>query len=163
MSQVQAETTHIGESYYEMYMLPPMKSHDLLMDVVKMVGPSMGPVVDTFFSKMKGDSLEEIMNTNLDGDFFTKAFAVLFENLNKSVLNKVIDSFKTVTQVGAEGKTSPLEKIFDVHFMGKLENMYAWIAWGMRVQWGKSLSALIGEAAAKRDLLKAQQSPSPTT
>jgi hypothetical protein len=160
MSQVEAVETQIGESKYEMYMLAPMVSHGLLMDVGKMVGPAIGPVLDALFSKAGGENkIEQVMDQEIGADFFSSAAKALFENINKKTLADVINAFKTVTHVDG----MPLDKIFDAYFMGKLDEMYRWLFWGMRVQWGKSLSALGTEAAVQSAKIKAPPSPSPST
>lgn len=142
MSQVEPHTKDIGDNKYTMYMLPPMESHNLLMDVTKMIGPSIGPVIDVVFTHG--------MDAKLSGDFFSKVATTLFGDLNKTVLENVIKVFKKVTEID----NKPLGPIFDAHFMGKLEDMYQWIAWGMGVQWGKSLGVLIGSIADQDASLK---------
>jgi hypothetical protein len=139
MSQAEPQSTVIGGHDYSMHMLPPMESHNLLMDVVKMVGPSLGPVFDMFYGTIKaGDAA---LDEEVPIEFFTKAASALFGELDKAVLNRVIDSFKNVTVVENVGR---LSKTFDAHFQGNLHEMYEWLGWGMSVQWGKSLSALVG-------------------
>ncbi|MDD5034856.1 MAG: hypothetical protein PHE55_08875 [Methylococcaceae bacterium] len=144
MSQKDAERESIKdaegvEHSFAMFMLPPMKSHDLLMDVARMVGPSLGPVLDAMFSKQEGgDTLDRVLPT----DFFTRATVLLFSGLDKVVLREVMGEFRKVTLVD----NKPLDGIFDSVFGGKLEFMYKWLGWGMKVQWGKSFSAL-GELA----------------
>lgn len=139
MSQTNSEKTKIGDKEYEMYMLPPMQSHDLLMDVAKMVGPALGPLIDALFSKATGKGADDLMGQELGTDFFTKAAGALFSGVDKSILKNVIDTFKEITFVGG----TPLKGIFEAHYLGKLDEMYKWIGWGMRVQWGKSLNALV--------------------
>jgi hypothetical protein len=149
MSQMEGTSKQIGDKTYTMYMLSPMVSHDLLVDVVKMVGPALGPVFDVLFT---GTKKELNLDQELDIAFFTKASSALFSGLDKSVFHAVIDAFKLVTHVDDK----PLDKIFDIHFAGKLEDMYQWIAFGMSVQWGKSLSALIGEISDRGANKKAE-------
>jgi hypothetical protein len=142
MSQVEPHKTKIGDSEYTMSMLAPMRSHRLLLRVIKMVGPSLGPVFDTFFSaaKSKGkDAFEQEVPT----EFFTKAAAALFGELDEKVLDDVIEALKEVTVVEGEGGGKLDRGQFDIHFLGKLEEMYQWLAWGMKVQWGKSVGALL--------------------
>jgi hypothetical protein len=139
MSQKTSETKEIGGKKYEMFMLPPMESHNLLMDVVKMVGPGMGSLIG---SLVGGNKEADIMEKEVGSELISDALSKLFSDLNKNTMEKVIESFKKNTQVGAV----PLEKIFDAHFLGSLDEMYQWVAWGFKVQWGKSLSALMSGA-----------------
>ena len=158
MSQNEGTTESIGGSEYTVYMLPPMISHDLLMDVAKMVGPALGPVFDTFFSDALKGGKANILDQAVSPEFFTKAAGALFGGLDKKVLREVIDKMTGVTHV--DGK--PLKPIFDMHFRGKLDVMYRWLAFNMQVQWGKSLGALgsIITTRGAEAIATASQSPS---
>jgi len=140
MSQVQPSSKTIGEHQFTIYMLPPMQSHDLLMDLVQMVGPGLGPVFDALSTKAQGKQLTEILGEDLSSDFFSKAASALFGGLRKEVLERIIRAFRTVTQV--DGKT--LDPVFDAFFLGRLDMMYSWLVWGMGVQWGKVFGVLLG-------------------
>jgi len=164
MSQFNSVEKEIGESTYSMYMLKPITSHNLLMDVVKMVGPGLGSVVGSLFSGADKQDAKTIMEKEVNPELITGALSQLFKDVNKQTLEQVIKAFRQQTHV--DGKE--LNGIFDVHFMGKLDEMYIWLTWGMSVQWGKSLSALAsgvsGPGAAKaRAAVAALQSPSTST
>jgi hypothetical protein len=133
------EETTINSSSYEMHMMSPRKSHRLLVEVVKMIGPSLGPVADMFFSGSKPAA--DVMDQKLTPEFFTKAAQALFSSLDERILDKVIDALAEKTMV--DGKLLSNKGVLDLHYMGKLDEMYKWLAWGMTVQWGKSLSALV--------------------
>lgn len=143
MSQKEGTQTRIGEHEYLMYMLPPMVSHDLLIDVAKMVGPALGPVLDALFSKAEGADFSAILGQEIGTEFFSKAASAIFGGLDKKVLKDVIKEFRGVTFV--DGK--PLDPIFDFHFQGELGDLHHWLVWGMKVQWGKSFRALRNVAA----------------
>lgn len=140
MSQKEGVTEVIDGKTYTMYMLPPMVSNDLLIDVAKMIGPALGPVVDYLVTGKKSDELSAVMDKELDSGFFTKVATSLSRELDKEVFTRVIQTFKQFTHVDGQ----PLDRIFDAHFRGELGAMYRWLAWGMRVQWGKCWSALGG-------------------
>lgn len=139
MSQNTEAKTKIDGHDYVMYMLAPMVSHNLLMDVVRMVGPALGPALDALFGMAKEKKGADFLDLELGPEFFGKAAKALFEGLDKKVLENVIDAFKDQTHI--DGK--PLGPIFDIFYRGELGAMYKWIAWGMKVQWGKSFSALV--------------------
>ena len=140
MSQVAPHARTIGDHEFTMYMLPPMTSHNLLMDLLQMVGPGLGPVFDALGSKAQGKQISELLNEDLTSDFFTKAADALFRGLRKDVLENVIKMFRQVSQV--DGKQ--LDGVFDAIFLGRLDLMYQWLVWGMQVQWGKAFGALLG-------------------
>ena len=76
MSQKDEMSKRIGEHEYTVQMLPPLKSHDLLVSVTKMIGPSVGPLLDMLVSQAKPGSA--IMDQVVSPDFFGKAASVLF-------------------------------------------------------------------------------------
>jgi hypothetical protein len=156
VSQLDAERKVIGGKTFEMYMLPPMESHELLMDVAKMVGPSLGPVLDKLFGE--GRSKGEILEQELGAEFFTKAASALFAGLDKKVLADVMGALRKVTFVDG----ACLDGTFDVEFKGNLDSMYKWLFFGMNVQWGKSLGALVSAVPALPQGAK-EESPSPKT
>lgn len=156
MSQLDAEKKVIGGKTFEVYMLPPMDSHELLMDVAKMVGPSLGPVLDKLFGE--GRSKGEVLEQELGTEFFTKAASALFSGIDKKVLADVMQALREVTHVDGV----PLDGSFDMQFKGNLDSMYKWLFFGMKVQWGKSLGALVNAAPALHQGVK-EESPSPKT
>ena len=165
MSQAEPHTTDIGGQAYTMSMLPPMKSHRLLVKVIQMVGPSLGPVFDMFFGKAQKAGAE-VLDQEVPAEFFTKAAGTLFDSLDEKILDQVIKEFKAVTVVEGLGL---LENKFDAHFLGKLDEMYQWLAWGMSVQWGKVFAGLVAGAKDKMSaaiamtgISSAIQSTSPT-
>lgn len=159
MSQRDAESMTIGDSEYAVYMLSPMKSHRTLVRVLKMVGPAIGPVIDAM-TKGGGDGMAAMLEKELASDFFTNAAKTLFEDLDEKVLDDLIKTMAGVTEV--DGK--PLDQIFDVWFQGKLGDMYMWLGFAMKAQWGKSLGALapklISQGAQAVEKRKASQSQS---
>lgn len=135
MSQVTPVIEIIDGESYEIFMLAPMKSHHLLLDVSKMVGPSLGPILDGL-TKAKG---ENILEKQVDLDMFTQVASSLFKDLDSKNIDNLINELKEVTHV--DGKQ--LSRIFDAHFLGRLDVMYRWLIVAMKAQWGKSLSALL--------------------
>lgn len=158
MSQRTAVEKEIGEKQFTMYMLGPMVSHELLMDVMKMVGPAIGPMFDVVLSgKGTGEiDIGKVMEEQVGGEFFSKAATALFGGLDKKVLRDIINAFSAVTHIDGV----PLDKTFEVQFAGDLGMMYQWLAWGMAVQWGKSFGAL-ASMVGKRAKMEEPESPSP--
>ena len=145
MSQKDGVTETIGESKYVMYMLPPIQSHNLLMDVVKMVGPAIGDAVGAIFDGKPADKEIDILNMDVPGELISGALTKLFDGVNKKTLEQMISAFRGMTHVD----DAPLDKTFDNHFRGELDMMYKWLFWGMKVQWGKSFSALASGASGR--------------
>ena len=122
----------------------------------------IGPVLDKLFTGKTGGDLskvlEQVLEQDLGTEFFSKALGSLFSHLDKATMNRVIVAFRSVTHVDG----APLDKTFDRHFQGEIGSMYKWLAFGMNVQWGKSLTALVSGAEGLPAVL-GKQSQSPVT
>jgi hypothetical protein len=136
MSQLDSHKTRIGEHAYEMYPIPPTQSMDLLTDLVSIIAPVIAPVLDAVFSDKKTES---VMDKEISPALFSGAFNKLDAKQLKEVRKVVERELRMKTLV--DGKK--LDPIFEVHFLGELQNHLKWLKWGIEVQWGKSLSALI--------------------
>jgi len=146
MSQTKPIKTEIKGHEYDMYMLDPLTSHDLMLDVMKMIGPAAGPVMDAVFGVIKTAlkaKVEDIGDMEIPNTAFSDAFSKLFPALDKRTIRECIDTFRKITTV--DGKPLAKEEIFKLHYTGALDEMHAWLLWGMRVQWGKSLIGLAKE------------------
>ena len=162
MPQDQGPTEQIGDHEYMVLMMSPTPSFELLEDVSKMIGPSLGPVLDALWSGARGkkiDRIADLLEADLDGEFFTRAARSLFGSIDKRVMRTVLDAMKDKTYV--DGK--PLKPIFEEHFRGKLDVMFKWLAFAMKVQWGNSLGALGGFMTARGAEAVNMESQSPST
>ncbi len=162
MSQKDGVTETIGDHEYIMYMLPPIKSHNLLMDVARMVAPAIGDAVGALLSGKSDEKKADILEQEIGPELISSAISKLARDVNQKTSEKLISTFREMTHV--DGKQ--LDKIFDDHFRGALDEMYKWLFWGMRVQWGKSLSALVSGASgqgAAGGLASLLQSPNTLT
>ena len=142
MSQKTGTETTFGDKKYLMYMLPPTRSFDLMLDFAKMVGPGLGPVLDALAQSRRGAAPDaDIMDQELSNDFFTKAAQALFSGIDKKVIHDVRLSFAEMTEIDGV----QLSGIFETHFHGDMSSLLKWYAWGIRVQWGKSLTDLVAD------------------
>jgi len=140
MSQHEAIKKEIDGFEYSMNMMDPLRSNKLLIQVCKMIGPAVGPVLDRMVSS-KG------LETELDSDFISKAFTSLFQNMDSDKIEYLIKEFTKDCSVTIEGKTVALSSIFDLHFMGAIDRMYKWFIFCTQAQWGKCLGALTSTIA----------------
>lgn len=130
----------IGDNEYVMYQLPPRVSSNLFLDVFRMIGPVVGKLIDTGMNMLAITSLADILDLDLPRNFFTDSLTTASQQLDKAVVNATIDVFREYTEVNGQ----PLAPVFDAHFLGKIDEMYKWLGWGVGVQWGKLLSASTG-------------------
>lgn len=159
MSQLlqDAQETEIDGFKFRMSAMDPFTSDALLMDVLKMVGPALGHVLDQI--KMgKGDEVSEdeqkdatqqsfdllskasgILDAEISDGFIGKAATSLFSGLNNATLKRVTDAFMADTEVCTDGsdKYTPLAKTASVVFRGRIMMLQRFRVWGAMVQWGK--------------------------
>lgn len=134
MPQNEPHKTKIGDHDFVMYMLPPRKSHKLLQKVIKNVGPSIG----MFFDGMKGGDVANVMDKDVA---LSPIVSKIIDDLDDDLLDVLMDEFAEITHVDG----GLLKAQFDIFFMGNLDLMYLWLFWGAKVQWEKSLRALVGK------------------
>ena len=163
MSQMTGHKQTIEGHEYTVYMLSPLVSHELLTDVAKMVGPSLGPAIDVVMGAVQNQSLANLMEQEIDPALFSRALSSLFDRLDKKTMRTLIDAMAGVTHI--DGK--PVADVFDFHFKGQLGAMYQWLAFAMRVQWGNcfgALASLLQRQGAEADVVPmASRSPSTST
>lgn len=153
MSQQDTYVKEIDGVRFEMGMLPPRKSHRLLLSFSKMVGPSIGPLADSLIASSEGKSIKNLLDLDVDlGDLVEKVSKTFFADLDIDKIDEFMDAFAEVTFV----KDGPLNKVFDLFFLGRLDLMYGWFLWGIKIQWGKSVSALVKSTIQSAQTAKSQ-------
>lgn len=116
MSQLDKHEKEIGGTVYLMRMLPPKKARALLLKMTKVVAPSLD-----------GLSMEADVLSALGG---------VSERLSEEDLDYAMDLLSTVTDFRLPNGNEPnLKDKFDLHFTGKLGDMFRWFAWGLSVQY----------------------------
>ena len=138
MSQGQPTIGEIEGNEYKMYPLAPSQSMDLLIDVVSVLSPVVAPVLGAIFGG-KGSTVDaSILDKEVTGDMFSDAFSKLDAQQLKSLRKKLTTAFAPITY----RNNVPLEKTWEKDFFGNIGEMFKWLAWGCKVHWGQSLSAL---------------------
>lgn len=137
MSQLESTKKTIGENNYEVYMLAPTPSHKLFVEVVKMLGPGAGPIMDVIFSDGKID-----LDRNVDMGMFSRAMATVCHSLDYEITRKLIEELAKVSTVNGKKLGGPTG-VFEAHFAGKMDELYTWLVFAMGVQWGKCIGALM--------------------
>lgn len=135
MTQLTEHREIIGENEYTMTPMSPLLSNELLIALTKMIGPGLSGLLQSIMTSKD----PEILNANFDWKLLGKMSFNFFENLDHNVLNRIMKEFARVTVVEGKG---PLFKIFDIHFIGNIDEMYQWLFWGISVQWGKLANVL---------------------
>ena len=155
MSQMDCQETVIDAVTYTVYMLPPKAATDMLVDIGKVIGPSLGTILDAASEK---GGITPLLDMSVNSEFFSKAAGQLFERMDKAVLRSMIDQLAQVSM--ADGVK--LDSTFDIHFRGRLGSMFQWLTFALKVQFGNFLSAL-GDATGQGAKKTKVASPSPIT
>lgn len=134
---------------YEVAMLPARASWRLLQEILRAIAPPLGVLLGEVFddaaslkgiaSKVKlkivgdGDSLTG--GKELSGKILEQAIEVLLKSTGPDFIDEVTDQMAKVTIVTGTEAGGKLDKIFDVHFMGKMSSLAKWLAFALRVQY----------------------------
>lgn len=150
MSQSNNQKKTIDSVKYEVSMLPPRLARKILVRIFQVLAPSAGEA----FSR-ESEQLTQAIGPIL---------STLSDKLSDDDLDWMMSELAKVTTVEvAPGQEPYLNTIFDVHFRGKVGQMFKWFAFAMEVQYadffggsGEGLKGLL-------DKIKAAVSQSPST
>lgn len=114
MPQSQSKSRTIDGVCYEVHMLPPRTAMQLISRLGKIIGPAL----------KAGGKESDTENALL------AAIGAALEIMDEQVLTLVSDKLAAVSH--ADGM--PLDKIFDVHFIGRMGAWVEWIAFALHTQ-----------------------------
>lgn len=153
MSQNDSHSKTIDGHTYTVYMLAPSVSLSLLTDLTKVIGPSLGPVIDVLFGQ---GGVEGVLKAEIDGKFFAKAATSLFSHIDKDLVKRVVDTLLEVSEV--DGKK--LKPIWEIQFRGKIGVLLKWLAFALKSQYSDFSSAWEGIVQAGQIIEMPPQSQS---
>lgn len=133
----ETKTKEINGVTYSVSQLPPTQALDLLMDLVKMLGPALGPVFENVGTL--GDLMErEASDVKLT--FLGEAVRGLCGGLDKNVTKNAIKALASVTSCNPGGQ---LDRTFEAFFLDRgLGDMFVWLKFALEVQFSDFLTAL---------------------
>ena len=158
---MRGEQSEVIETHeYVVKMLPATKGYKLLMRIVRMVGPSIGIIVDGVgLSGVKADEdfLQRLGEKNLGDRFFRDSISVLMQHADEGSVEHVIKTLSeaTTVKVASAGKFQALAGIFELHFQGEALHMSKWLGFALRAQFGDFWSALANAVPQGSDETKA--------
>lgn len=147
--------TRINGHAYEVTALPATRGWKLLLRVVKIVGPSLGIVIDGVgLSADEGEPenlLERLSKKKVKDKFFEQAIASLAQRLDEDGVEYIIEELSSVTRLrlNADKMGPKLNEVFEAHFQGKPVDMIKWLGFALKAQLGDFSSVL--ELAALQD------------
>lgn len=160
MSQLSTASKQIGDKgyVYTVGRLDPFVATDLLVDLMKMLGPAVGAfgagvittkdAVTTLLEGAPDGATDEGFMGNLE-----KGFAELARGLDKQILRTAMTEFGKVTSV-QKGELNPqlIGAALNVHFRENFEDLYPWLFFCFGHQYtvfrklGGTLTSLAGRA-----------------
>ncbi len=149
MSQKDGYTEEIGGSVYEIYPLPPLQAHKLLLRIMKMIAQPIEKTVGSAVDGASPGEAEDFLDQEVGAEFIARAAAAIIDGIDEKTTDDLIDALRKVTLVDGV----KLDGKFDLHFQGEPLAFYQWIYAGVKAQWGKLFSA--SEGAAVRGALNA--------
>lgn len=133
----ESRTKEINGVTYTVGQLPPSQALDLLMDLVKMLGPALGPVFENIGTL--GDLMDRDVG-EIKLTFLGEAVRGLCGGLDKNVTKSAIKTLATVTSCNPGGQ---LDRTFEAFFLDRgLGEMFTWLKFALEVQYSDFLAAL---------------------
>jgi hypothetical protein len=135
MSQRDSEKLTIDDQVFEVFMLPPKQARSMLIEMTKIIGPTLGALAD-----VRG-GLRGLLDLDLAGmsaTRFQQLAMTLVDRLDPKLLDEHMRALADVTELDGV----PLSKVFDLKFRGKLGTMFKWYGFALKVNYGDFFSAL---------------------
>lgn len=163
----------VGADSYSILMLDPWTATDFVYDVISIVGPEIGVIVDAMgaegakkaskagaAAKSEEDLLDDAAEV-LGQGAVERILTLFFQRCPKTKQREFITQLAKVTQVVRGDKKPQLHPIFSVHFAGRPGATYAWLFAAFKVQLAPLVAELGGlGAVAQRMGLARFLSPS---
>ena len=119
---------------YKVFMMDPLDAGDMIADIGKVFGPSLGALAS-------GDSNTGLLDA--DGDSLGKAISSFFDKVTKEKQREILSAMSKLSYViMPDGSEPKLSSVFNAHFRGRVSSMYKWCFFAMKVQFADFFSGL---------------------
>ena len=141
-----SEKTTINSVGYQVTKLPYKASKRVLLRLYKALGPALGQGLADALAGPSG--LRSVLGTEI-GPALGAAVRTLAETLAEDDFDFVVEALAEYTQISkSEGKWLPLKQEMEFHFAGNMPELFQWLAFALRVNYGgffdgKGLGALL--------------------
>lgn len=136
-------STTIEGIEFEIYPLDPWIANEILAELSKIVGPSLGELVGGVFGG--GDSSNATIKESISAgaswadakinpDMLSKSISGLFLRFEASTLRAIMERLAAVTVVKGAKENGKLDQTFQAVFLGKPGAMYHWAGWAIERQ-----------------------------
>lgn len=166
---LQSETRTIGDTTYRVTQLPAGKSRRLLVRLYKVLGPAFGKLLEGFdaTSVTGGGKAPSLLDIKMES--VSQAMSTLAIHLTEEDLEFVVDRLFTgdmvEMDVGDDKWVKLTKERVDLHFAGKLDEMFRLLAFALEVNYASFFAGSGGASAflAKLATPTPSQSKSPQT
>jgi hypothetical protein len=117
-----AKIESFGGHSYEFHMLDPITASDMLTDIQKILAPAIGAIW--------GGEQDESGTVSMDSGQLSKALSELMDRIDNKQKNEMMMKLAEKTYVDGTN----LKSIFNVHFHGKIGQMYKWFFHALEAQ-----------------------------
>ncbi len=131
MGQGTITTETIEDTTYGVYMLDPLVANDMLVDIIKTIGPSVGAILG---SLGEADSKDDALNTKISSESMQAAFVEFSTRVSKIQLRETMNVLARKTEVQVGDTAKMLDSVFADHFRGRIGLMYRWFYFALKVQ-----------------------------
>lgn len=138
---LETKTKEIGACSYSVQQLGALKGHQVLMRLLKCIGPA----------------LEGLEGKKLSEEVLAGMLAKVVSELDEGAVDYFCDAFAgSTTVLMPDGKAPFLNHVFDVHFAGKYLDLAKWLVFCMEVNFGDFFGEAL-KSAAKKSALPAKK------
>jgi hypothetical protein len=135
----ETQTKVIDGHTYQVQMLPGTKTWKLILRLSKMVGPSLGKMIDS-----TDGNIGQLLESNIKDVFIGEAITALVERMDEADVEITIQQLAECTLVN----NKPLKPIFDLHFQGDGIGVVKWLMFAIKANIGPFS---IGQAKEQSD------------
>lgn len=162
MAQVDSQETEIRGVRYRVRMLDPLKANDILIDLLAILGPSIGALGG---KAVADGSISGLLDSE-DSPSFERAVSSFVQRLDKATFRRIVDELAKHTEFSEDdGEKWPrLSDQMQIHFRGRLGQMYRWLWFALKVQFADFFDGIESVTSlAERFVGPRSQAPSPNT
>lgn len=143
---------------YKVHQLGARKALRMLQRIIKIVGPGIATGIQGVDGQGGFQAMAEMDIGKLA---LGQAVKELADRLDEAVVDGIVDELAQVTVVVKGDKQPALSAIFDLHFAGKMKQLFQWLLFALEVQFGDFFGGPGGISAGVGSLLQSSEAPSP--
>lgn len=159
MAQTDYQEKQIGDHWYRVGMLDPLTAQDLWIDIMKALGPALAAATKDVKDV---ESISDLLDGGKGIEALGGALGVLTQHLSAAQMRTLCSELSKNSFYSKDQSSWPrLDQSFNVHFRGRLDEMYGWLWFALGVNYGPLFKG-IGRVTDLAGRFSAPRSPDPT-